>query len=107
MQAGSAACFAAGAWPFGLAWMDKVVADFLEGVLVCDRHGDEALTRSATMESLNGDEPGKQPARGSAEPTAIRLTASASASAPAPGSTVGAAEALQAQSLTSTAAREA
>jgi len=68
--------------------MDKVVADFLEGVLVCDRHGDAALVRSPAMDSVDGDELGKQPARGSTEPTTICMTASASASAPAPGSAV-------------------
>ena len=32
----------AGAWPFAFAWMDKVVADFLEGVLVSARQHDGA-----------------------------------------------------------------
>ncbi len=70
--------------------MDKVVADFLEGVLVCDRHGDEALTRSAVADParLRGADEKQSKQRGGAEPTTIRMTASASASAPSPGSAV-------------------
>ena len=89
--------------------MDKVVADFLEGVLVCDRHDGGALPRGAVADAaqppVSGDKQGEQQPRGGAEPTTICMTASASG--PAPGSIEQGSEALQDNDVTFMPARKA